>query len=106
MRKGIAEGRVATVPLTRTALLLIESEGYKYVQVKGLTSDKHYDYIDPHFLVLVPIKELPDDQDKKDIYEPVCSDLLMEWASDSDRQVEVVIANKGIKSLFNLSDPN
>ena len=65
MRKGIAEVNTPTIPLTQSALLKIEKEGFKYVQVKGLTTDKHYDYIDPHFLVLVPMKELPVDQDKK-----------------------------------------
>ena len=82
MRKGIAEVNTPTIPLTQSALLKIEKEGFKYVQVKGLTTDKHYDYIDPHFLVLVPMKELPVDQDKKDIYEPISSELLLQWANE------------------------
>jgi hypothetical protein len=98
MRKGIAESKAATIPLTRSALKKMEDAGFKYFQVKGLTSDKHYDYIDPHFLVLVPMKELPTDQDKKDIYEPVKSDLLMKWAMDENSGLEVVIASQSLSN--------
>jgi hypothetical protein len=92
MRKGIAEGNKST-PFTLSSLLKIETDGYKFVQVKGLTMDRHYDYIEPHFLVLVPMKELPQDQDKKDIYEPVPSKLLEKWAVEENETMEIVIAN-------------
>lgn len=94
MRKGIAEANVDTIPLTKNALQKMENEGFKYFQVKGLTTDKHYDYIDPHFLVLVPMKELPSEQDKKDIYEPIKSELLQKWAAENQDYLEVVIAHK------------
>ena len=58
MRKGITESN-STTPLTLQMLRKIEDEGFKFVQVKELTLDKHYDYVEPHFLVLVPMKELP-----------------------------------------------
>lgn len=92
MRKGITEVNRATIPLSPKALKHIEEEGYQYVQVKGLTADKHYDYIEPHFLVLVPIRELPDRQDMKDIYEPIPSELLRQWALQTDEGLEIVIA--------------
>ena len=92
MRKGIKEGSVDTIPFTQHALQVMEKEGFKYVQVKGLTTDKHYDYIDPSLLVLVPMKELPSDQDKKDIYEPVKSDLLRQWAKEEQDYIEIVIS--------------
>jgi hypothetical protein len=92
MRKGITDGSMATVPLTQNALQNIEKQGFKYVQVKGLTTDKHYDYIDPSCLVLIPMKELPVEQDKKDIYEPVTSALLQKWASEKQDYLEIVIA--------------
>ena len=91
MRKGITEGRSA-IHFDRKALAKLESKGYTYVQIKGLTFDKHYDYTNPHFLVLVPLKELPSDQDKKDIYEPIQSEILQQWAVDSNDNVEIVIA--------------
>lgn len=93
MRKGIAEGQAATTPLTLKSLRKIEDEGYKFVQVKGLTADKHFDYIEPHCLILVPMKELPTDQAKKDIYEPVSSKLLQQWAVEEDDNFPIVLAH-------------
>ncbi len=93
MRKGIAEGQAATTPFTLKSLRKIEDAGYKYVQVKGLTADKHFDYIEPHVMILVPMRELPTDQDKKDIYEPVASKLLQQWAAEEDERFPIVVAN-------------
>jgi hypothetical protein len=93
MRKGIAEARSATIEFNKKALDQLQSKGYKFVQVKGLTVDKHYDYVEPHFLVLVPMKELPTDPFKRDIYEPIGSDLLYQWASEKNEYPEIVIAN-------------
>lgn len=92
MRKGIAEGQAATIPFTLKSLRKIEDEGYKFVQVKGLTADKHFDYIEPHVMILVPMKELPTEQEKKDIYEPVSSKLLEKWAAEEDERFPIVLA--------------
>ena len=59
MRKAIAEARSATIEFNVEALESLLNQGYKFVQVKGLTIDRHYDYVEPHYLVLVPCKELP-----------------------------------------------
>jgi len=93
MRKGINEGQFST-RLDLNSLKELQNKGYQYVQVKGLTSDKHYDYTDPHFIVLVPMKKLPSDQDKKDIYEPIKSKILQQWAQEVNNGVEVVISDK------------
>ncbi|MEO5893153.1 MAG: hypothetical protein ABIQ31_23080 [Ferruginibacter sp.] len=92
MRKGAADGQSATIRLTLQALLNLEKNGFKYVQVKGLTMDRHYDYIEPHWIMLVPIKELPTAQINKDIYEPLDSELLREWASDVDQTTQILIS--------------
>ena len=92
MRKGIAEGQGAQRFDVKT-LEGLERKGYKYVQIKGLTKDKYYDYIEPHFLVLVPIKELPSDPNQKDIYEPIGSPILQQWAKETDERLEIVIAH-------------
>jgi predicted RNA binding protein YcfA (HicA-like mRNA interferase family) len=92
MRKGLAQGQSVT-HFDSAALKKLEKNGYKYVQIKGLTVDKHFDYIEPHFMVLVPLKELPLDQDKKDIYEPILSEILQQWAIEKDEHFEVVIAS-------------
>lgn len=93
MRKGIFEGQF-TFHFDLNVLEELQSKGYKYVQIKGLTVDMHYDYINPHFIVLVPIKELPSDQGKKDIYEPIESEILQQWAKENNNHVEIVVANK------------
>lgn len=93
MRKGIEEGRNASTQLSISALQRLEQKGYKYVQIKGLTADKHYEYVEPYYWVLVPMKELPVDPAKRDIYEPINSDILKQWALDvSDTQY--VISDK------------
>ena len=93
MRKGMSEGKTGTIAFTEKALETLKKRGYKFVQVKGLTADKHYDYIEPHFLLLVPLMELPTDPLKKDIYEPIKSELLQKWATEVNEYPLIVIAN-------------
>jgi hypothetical protein len=93
MRKGIAEGRSGTIAFNQKSLDNLESKGYKYVLVKGFTADNHYEYVEPHFLVLVPLKELPTDPGKKDVYAPIESEILHQWANEKESTIEVVIAN-------------
>lgn len=93
MKKGIADGMAGTIPLNVDTLNRLENKGYKFVQVKGLTIDKHFDYIEPYYLLLVPIMELPTEAMRKDIYEPIKSELLYKWASEPDEHTQVVIAN-------------
>lgn len=91
MRKGITETQKGTTALSVKALNNLEHAGYKFVQVKGLTLDKHFDYVEPHFLVLVPCKTLPTDPMKRDIFEPIPSDLLYKWASEKNEYPEILI---------------
>jgi len=90
MRKAINQIRGAK-ELDARGLKDMEKEGYKYVQVKGLTTDKYYDYLGPRYLLLVPLKELPTDPRDKDIYEPIPSLLLEQWAKESDDHFKIVI---------------
>ena len=92
MRKGISEGRAGTIEFNAKALDSLQSRGYKFVHVIGLTVDNHYDYTDPQLLVLVPLKELPTDPEKKGIYEPLKSDLLYRWAAEINEHPRIVIA--------------
>lgn len=94
MRKGVAEG-LGAVPFDVRVLADLERKGYKYVQIKGLTMDRRYDYMAPHLLVLVPLKELPADQTQKDIYEPIGSRILAQWAKERNEHFEMVIAPEG-----------
>jgi hypothetical protein len=92
MRKGLAQGRQTTIQFNAAVLKKLETEGFRFVQIKGLTVDKHFDYIEPHFMILVPMKDLPVDQNNKDIYEPIDSTILQQWALENDEHFEVVIA--------------
>jgi hypothetical protein len=92
MRRRETEEQSGTILLSLSALLHLEDKGYKYVQVKGLTMDRHYDYVEPHSLLLVPMKELPNEPINKDIYEPVNSELLRQWCSDNGDGTAVFIS--------------
>ncbi len=93
MRKANLESKSGTIPFNIASLKRLQSEGYNFVQVKGLTIDNHYEYIEPHLLVLLPLRALPVDPGKKDIYEPIPSDLLFKWASEINEHPEIVISN-------------
>jgi hypothetical protein len=93
MRKAIAESKSGNIAFSAKALDHLHSRGYNFVQVKGFTQDHHYEYIEPHFLVLVPLKELPSDPLKKDIFEPITSELLYKWADETNEFPQIVIAN-------------
>ena len=93
MRKGIADAKSGTIPFDVQTLKALKKKGYKFVQVKGLTIDNHYEYTEPRFLLLVPMKELPEDPAKKDIYETIESEILNKWASEKDENLPILIAN-------------
>lgn len=84
MRKSISESNGQTIPLTLKALESLEEKGFQYVQVKAFTSDRHFDYVDPSMFIMFPLRELPTDPLKKDIYEPINSELLKAWASEEN----------------------
>ena len=48
-------------PLTTEAIHNLQQKGYKYLQVQGFTLDHHAEHVEPHYLMLVPVKELPQD---------------------------------------------
>ncbi|MEO6219023.1 MAG: hypothetical protein ABIO81_01250 [Ginsengibacter sp.] len=83
-------------PLTLKALNNLQKKGYKYLQIQGFTIDHHAEYVEPHYLMLVPMKELPIDQAKKDIYEPIDSGLINSWLeTDTDNNgLEIYLAGK------------
>lgn len=92
MRKGIADARSGTIPFDAEVLQELKDKGFKFVQVKGLTPDNHYDYSEPHLMLLVPLKELPDSETNRDIYEPLESRILDKWASEKSDRLPVLIA--------------
>ncbi len=97
MRKGTEEGSSGTIPFTMTSLEALKAKGYRFVQVKGFTIDNHYEYIEPYFLLLVPLKELPVSILNKDIYEPIESDILIGWAAENRDGLKIYIANDNFR---------
>lgn len=81
--------------LTPASLQSLRKKGFRYVQVQGFSPDKHLDYMEPRYFVLVPLKNLPSENDKKGIYEPIESNILTEWANTADDGFEVLIAAAG-----------
>jgi hypothetical protein len=66
--------------LTLALLDELKKEGFQYVIVNAFARDNRPDYMEPHYFVLEPVIALPDDVNKKGIYEPIESPLLAEWA--------------------------
>ena len=94
MKRSLKESAAGNIPFCAESLDELQDKGYKFVLVKGFTIDKHYEYVDPSILVLVPIKELPSDPMLKDIYEPIESEILYKWANEKNEYPQIFIANK------------
>jgi len=92
MRKAIRDNGRILVPLSVEVLDRLYEKGWRFVQVKGITADLHYEHIEPHHFILIPIKQLPKEQADKDVYEPIDSDLLRLWAGQPDETVGVFVA--------------
>jgi hypothetical protein len=93
MRKGISAAMKANTLLSAKALDKLQQKGFRFVQVMGLTMDKHFDYMEPSFMLLVPMRELPTNPLDRDIYEPTDSELLYQWAAEKDGHLQVFIAS-------------
>jgi hypothetical protein len=78
--------------LTIASLKRLKEKGFEFVQVKGMSTDHRPDYMEPHYLMLVPMKKLPDDPSQKDVYTPIGSSILIDWANYPTRGIKVVIA--------------
>lgn len=81
--------------LTLASLQSLKKKGFRYVQVQGFSPDKHLDYMEPRYFVLVPMKNLPTETDQKGIYEPIESEILTEWANTEDEGFDVFLAAVG-----------
>ena len=82
-------------PLTAEAIHNLQAKGYKYLQVQGFTLDHHPEYVEPHYLMLVPVKELP-----MDVYEPINSELVNEWIASAAHKdsLEIFLAGNKVNS--------
>ena len=85
------ENSKSAITLTKKSLQHLKDSGFRFVLIKGYTTDKRVDYIELNYFSLIPVKDLPDDPNKKEIYEPIDSTILMEWANFPDEGLKVVI---------------
>ena len=89
-RKGGENSKPAS-RLTKESLQELKDLGFRFVLVKGYTLDRRADYIELNHFTLVPVRELPQDPNEKEIYAPLDSEILQEWASDAESGVEAYI---------------
>jgi hypothetical protein len=85
------ENSRSAIRLTKESLQQLKDSGFRFVLIKGYTTDRRVDYIELNYFTLVPVKDLPEDPNKKEIYEPIDSEILMEWASFPDDGAKVII---------------
>ena len=70
--------------LTAARLQKLKDQGFRFVLIKGYSLNKRSDYIELNHWVLVPVMQLPEDPAQKEIYEPIDSEILLEWANSPD----------------------
>lgn len=92
MKNESKENYGKAVELTLQILEELKDKGFLYVRVDAFTQDKRSDYMEPRYFMLDPIKDLPDDVNKKGIYEPITSELLTEWANSSHEGIKVYVS--------------
>jgi len=85
----------STIKLTTQSLQDLKEKGFRYVLVKGYTTDRRIDYIELNHITLIPVKDLSQDPNQKEIFEPIGSALLSQWAQYPDVGVQVFI--EGVK---------
>jgi hypothetical protein len=91
MKEATGRRSGTAIPFTKKLLEQLKREGYTHVRVKGITRDNHLDYMEPHCLVLVPVKGTGSDGTAMEIYEPIHSELLNAWA-DNDEGTKVLVS--------------
>jgi len=92
MKKTRNELMANTIAYTQENLDELDRKGYKFFQIRGLTIDRHFDYTEPYYILLVPIKKLPEQQAEKDIYEPIDSEIFRKWVTDKNEYPKVLVA--------------
>jgi hypothetical protein len=73
-------GDKEAVRLTPKTLQQLKDRGFQYVLIKGYDLSKKSDYIELNSFRLTPVKELPEDPGEKEIYAPLDSEILLQWA--------------------------
>ena len=69
------------VRLTQKILDQLKERGFQYILVKGYSPGKKMDWIELNSFQLKPVRTLPEDPAEKEIFAPVDSEILQQWAS-------------------------
>jgi hypothetical protein len=93
MKSKLSVRQAPRLPFTSQRLKELIRKGYKFVQVMGLTADCHYDVTQPHCILLVPMRELPGDNARKDVYEPIDSEIIAAWAEQVSDYIPVTVSS-------------
>lgn len=72
------------IKLTEKILQLLKEKGFQYVLIKGYSLSKKTDWIELNAFQLTPVRELPLDPAQKEIFAPVDSEILLEWANSKE----------------------
>lgn len=91
MKNEMKENFGPAVAFTLQTLEKLKTRGFQYVRVNAFTQDKRMDYMEPHYFMLIPVKELPDNINEKGIYEPINSQLLIDWANSPNEGIKVFV---------------
>jgi len=81
--------------LTAQNLQELKDLGFHFVLIKGYTPGWRSDHIELNQFILVPVKQLPEDPAEKEIYEPIDSEILLDWATSTDGGTEAFIRKDG-----------
>lgn len=84
-------GNQGGIRLTEKTLQQLKDRGFQYVLIKGYSLAKKIDYIELNSFTLTPVRELPEDPAEKEIFAPLDSEILLQWATDHAYGVEAYI---------------
>ena len=80
--------------LTMDALDRLKEKGYQYLQIQGFTMDHHPEYIEPHYMMLIPVKSLKANKASMDVYEEISGETIIKWAKQKDdEKLHIFLAN-------------
>lgn len=78
-------------PLSRQSLQQLKDKGFRFVLVRSYATDRRVDYIEIHYFTLIPVMQLSDDPNQKEIYEPIDSEILLDWADAPSERMKVIV---------------
>jgi hypothetical protein len=74
-----------SIRLTVRSLQQVKDKGFQYVLIKSYAPDRRHDYIQLNHLILVPVVELPRESGEKEIFAPIDSEIILDWANSPDK---------------------